>query len=79
MIAADVIFVALFMKKKGWLVGWLVGWFWFYGMSTFVGYLIQIHFYTNHQFYVKQFSFAWVLSLIVKNISISNNSFYSQF
>ena len=37
----------------------------------------QIHFYTNKQFYFKQFSLALVLSLIVKNISIS--SFFSLF
>ena len=34
----------------------------------------QIHFYVNNQFYLKQFSFAWVYSLIVKSISISNYS-----
>ena len=34
----------------------------------------QIHFYVNKQFYFKQFSLAWVHSLIVKNISISNYS-----
>ena len=54
--------------------GELVG---FYGISTFVGYLCQIHFYTNNQFYFKQFSLVWVISLIVKNISISNYSVYS--
>ena len=32
--------------------GWLVG------ISTTVGYLCQIHFYTNNQFYFKQFSYA---------------------
>ena len=31
-------------------------------------------FYLNNQFYFKQFSLAWVLDLIVKNISISNYS-----
>ena len=31
-------------------------------------------FYTNNQFYLKQFSWIWVYSLIVKNISISNYS-----
>ena len=30
----------------------------------------QIHFHTNKQFYFKQFSLAWVHSLIVKSISI---------
>ena len=36
-----------------------VGWFvWFYGISTFVGYLRQIHFYVNDLFYWKQFSLA---------------------
>ena len=38
--------------------------FGFYGISTFVGYLMQ-----NKQFYFKQFSLAY------KNSSISNNSF----
>ena len=46
-------------------VGWLVG---FYGMSTFVGYLSQIHFYANSQLYFDQFSLAWVHSLIVKTV-----------
>ena len=52
----------------------------FYGISTFVGYLMQIHFYVNNLFYLKQFSLTWVHSLIVKNISISNySSSYIQF
>ena len=55
-----------------WLVGWLVR---FYGISTFVGW--QIYFYTNNLFYNKQFSLAWVQSLIIKNISIS--SLFKQF
>ena len=37
----------------------------------------QIHFYANSQFYLKQFSLAWVHSLIVKNISMSSYSVYS--
>ena len=37
----------------GWLVGWLVG---FYGISTFVGSLMPNPFYTDNQFYFKQFS-----------------------
>ena len=38
------------------LEDWLVG---FYGISTFVGYLMQIYFYTNNQFsYFKHFSLA---------------------
>ena len=51
--------------------GWLFG---FYGISNFVVYLMPNLFYTNNQFYFKQFSLAWVHSLIVKNISISNYS-----
>ena len=51
------------------LVGWLFG---FYSISTFVDYLTQYPFYTNKQFYFKQFSLAWVDSLVVKNISISS-------
>ena len=55
--------------------GWLVG---FYGISTFVGYLMPnpLSFATN-QFYFKLFSLAWAHSLIVKNISISSYSIYS--
>ena len=56
-----------------WLVDWLVG---FYGISTFVGYLMSNPFYANKQFYFKQFSIAWVHSLIIKNISISIYSVY---
>ena len=51
---------------------WLVGSFVFYGISTFVGYLSPNPFHTNNQFYFKQFSLAWVHSLIVKNNSISS-------
>ena len=36
-------------------VGWL---FWFYVISTFVDYLMPIHFYTNNQLYLKQLSLA---------------------
>ena len=36
--------------------------------------LRQIHFYANSQLYFKQFSLAWVHSLIVKNISILSYS-----
>ena len=57
-----------------WLVGWL---FRFYSISTFIGYLMPNPFYSNNQFYFKPFSLAWVHSLIVKNISISNNSVLS--
>ena len=51
--------------------GWL---FTFYVISTFVGYFTPNTFYTKIQFYFKQFSLAWLHSLIVKNISISNYS-----
>ena len=54
------------------LLGWLVG---LYGISTFIGYLTPNRFYAYRPFYVKQFSLAWVHSLIVKNISISSYSF----
>ena len=37
-----------------WLV-WFVG---FYGISTFVGYLMPNPFYVNNLFYLKQFSLA---------------------
>ena len=40
----------------------------FYGTSTIVGYLIPIIFYTNKQFYFKQFSLALVHSLSVKTV-----------
>ena len=46
----------------------------FYGTSTFVGYFMPNPFNINNQFYFKQFSLAWVHSLIVKNISISSYS-----
>ena len=45
-----------------------------YGVSTFIGYITPNPFYVNNHFYFKQFSFAWVHNLIVKNISISNYS-----
>ena len=48
--------------------------FGFYGISMFVGYSMPNPFYTHKQFYFKQFSLAWVYSLIVKNISISRYS-----
>ena len=53
---------------------WMVG---FYGILTFVGYFTPNPFYANNQFYFKQFSLAWVHSLIVKNISISSYSVYA--
>ena len=56
------------------LVGWLFG---LNGISTFVDYLMPNPFYTNNQFYFKQFSLAWVHSLIVKSISTSSDSVYS--
>ena len=62
-------------SSGGWLVGWLVGWV--YGIATFVGYLTPNPFYVNNQFYLKQFSLAWVHSLIVQTMSISNDSVYS--
>ena len=37
----------------------------------------QIYFYANNQLYLKQFSLAWVHSLIVKNISFSSYSVLS--
>ena len=49
---------------------WLVG---FYGISTFVGYLTPNP-NLNDQFYLNQFSLAWIHSLIVKKISISHYS-----
>ena len=64
-------------KKLERLVGQLEGWlFGFYGISTFVGYLMPKDFYTNNQFYFQQLSLAWVHSLIVKNISISSYLIY---
>ena len=58
-------------------VGWLFG---FYGISTFVGlfnYIMPNPFLNKNQFYFKQFNLAWVNSLIIKNISISSYSVYS--
>ena len=46
----------------------------FYGISTFGGYLTPNTFFTNNQFYFKQFSLECVRGLIVKNISISTYS-----
>ena len=56
---------------RGRFFWWLFG---FYDIPTFVGYLMPNPFYTNNQFYFKQFRLAWVHSLIVKNISISSYS-----
>ena len=55
------------------LYGWLV--VGFYGISN-SGYLTPNPFLCK-QFYFKQFSLAWVYSLIVKNISISNYTVFS--
>ena len=55
------------------MVGWLV----FIAYQPLQVIQWQIHLYTNSQFYFKQFSLASVHSLIVKNISISNYSVYS--
>ena len=52
-------------------VGWLVGFMAYQNLWVIYH---QIHFYTNSQFYFKQFSLARVHSLIVKNISISSYS-----
>ena len=46
----------------------------FYGIKTFLDYSTLNLFYTNNQFYFKQFSLAWVHGLIVQNISISSYS-----
>ena len=46
----------------------------FYGTSTFVGYLMPNPLYTNKLFYFKQFSLALVHSWILKNISTSSYS-----
>ena len=61
------------LKKSRFGLVWF-GLVWFYGISTFVGYLRPDPFYVNNQFYLKQFGLAWVHSLIIKNISISNDS-----
>ena len=53
------------------MVALLIG---FYGIATFVGYLMPKLFNVNNQFYLKQLSFAWVNSLIVKNIPVSSYS-----
>ena len=47
---------------------------WVYDISTFVGYLMPNPFYTNNQFYFKQFSLTWVHSIILKNTFISSYS-----
>ena len=61
-------------EGKFWMQNWLVDWlFGFYGISTFVGYLMLNPFLCKY-FYFKQFCLVRVHSLIVKNISISNYS-----
>ena len=65
-------------SQVGWIVDWLDGWlFGFYVISTFVGYLTPNPFYASILFYFKQFSLAWVHSLIVKNIFTISYSVYS--
>ena len=54
------------------LVGLLVG---FYGISTFIGYLCQIHFHANIQFYFKLFSSAKVRSFSVKTVLFQADQF----
>ena len=44
------------------------------GISTFEGYFTPNPCYANNHFYFKQFSLAWIHSLIVKNIYISSYS-----
>ena len=68
--------MSFFFQDDNVLVGLLVGWlFGFYGIPTFEGFFkCQIH---SYQCYFKQFSLAWVHSLIVKNISISSYSVLS--
>ena len=45
-------------------------WSYIYGREYITVIQHRIHFYVNNQFYFKQFSLAWLHSLIVKNISI---------
>ena len=59
---------------------WLVG---FYGISTFVGYLMPNHSYATSQLYFKQFSLArvqFVKTLLIQLIqfSISTDFVYTQ-
>ena len=56
------------------LVGWLVGFMVYQPLKVIFW---QTHFYTNNQLYFKQFSLAWVNSLIVKNLSIPSYSVQS--
>ena len=65
--------IKMLYEKSNPMMGWLVGWLDLYGISTFVGHLMPNPFYTNNQFYFRQFSLARVHSLIIKNISISSN------
>ena len=50
--------------------------FGFYGISTFVGYLMPNLFYTKKQYYFRQFGLAKLQSWIVKEISISSYPVY---
>ena len=53
------------------MVGWLVG---FYGISTFVIYLMQNSFYTNNWFYFKHFSLnIKTVPFLVIQLSISTH------
>ena len=55
---------------------WLVG---LYSISTFVSYLMPDPFYTNSQFYFKQFSLAWVHDLIIKHLYFKQFILFKQF
>ena len=57
------------VKLYLWLVGWIL---WHINLCRLFN--AKSIFYTNNQFYFKQFSLAWVNSLIVKDISISSYS-----
>ena len=54
----------------------LVGWFLWHTNFCRLSNAKSI-FYVNNQFYFKQFSLAWVHNLIVKNLSFSSYSVYS--
>ena len=69
-----IVFKIIFSISHGNFVGWLV-FLWHINICRLFN--TKSIFYINNQFYLKQLSLAWVRSLMVKNITISNYSVYS--
>ena len=60
-------------NKNGWVVCWVL---WPINLCRLFNVKSILN--VNNQFYFKHFSLAWVHILILKNISISNNSVYNK-